>query len=92
VLSCVFVMTSYEHLLRFKNTSGEIWFGNISTELVSQGSFVGSTVPVSRSDNPWKLDFENLGQRETIAEVSIPRNALCVDRGNHYHASELEQD
>jgi hypothetical protein len=84
-------MTSYEHLLRFKNTSGEIWYGDIPTELVAQGSFIGSTVPVSRRDGPWELDFQNLDQRETIAEVGVPRNALFIDSGTQHHATEHKQ-
>jgi hypothetical protein len=62
-------MSNFGYLLRFKNPSGKIWYGEAAAENVAQGSFVGSSVQVYNGNTPWDIDFQLVDHQETISEV-----------------------
>lgn len=53
-------MSQFEYLIRFKNPSGQIWYGEVWIETAVRGSFVGSAVHVYRGKSSWDLDFNFL--------------------------------
>lgn len=64
-------MAKFGRLLRFKTASNEIWYGEVPDEIVAQGSFLGSTIPVYSRNEPWDSDFHLLDRRETVSEVGV---------------------
>ncbi|KAH7385827.1 fumarylacetoacetate hydrolase family protein [Pyrenochaeta sp. MPI-SDFR-AT-0127] len=85
-------MPLFDHLLRFKNPSGETWYGEAGTENVARRTFVGSTVRVYGGKTPWDPDFELLDQQEMVAEVLCPLPSvpmfICVGLNYKHHAAE----
>jgi hypothetical protein len=68
-------MLNFGYLLRFKNPSGQVWYGEAAAETVASGSFIGSSVPVYNGNTPWDLDFQLAGHQETVSEV---RELTCM--------------
>jgi hypothetical protein len=68
-------MAKFGYLLRFKTASNETWYGEVPEEIVAQGSYVGSKVPVYSQNEPWDSDFHLLDRRETVSEVCVPCRA-----------------
>lgn len=62
-------MFNFGYLLRFKNPSGQIWYGEAAAETVAQGTFAGSSVQVYNGNAPWDHDFQLAGHREIVSRV-----------------------
>jgi hypothetical protein len=62
-------MSNFGYLLRFKNPSGQVWYGEATANSVAESSFVGSSVQVYKGSAPWDLDFQLVDHHETVSEV-----------------------
>lgn len=71
-------MARFGKLLRFKNSSGQVFYGE-AKELphITKDALIGAEVPVySVGQEPWSTDFKLSGSIEKIAEVStVHQNA-----------------
>ncbi|KIW05996.1 uncharacterized protein PV09_03179 [Verruconis gallopava] len=71
-------MVTFGYLLRFKNASNETFYGEVPEEIVTKGSYIGSTIPVYSQNAPWDLEFRLLDRKETIFEVLSPLPAVPI--------------
>jgi hypothetical protein len=63
-------MVSFGKLLRFKNPSGNIFYGEAKDlPNVTKDGLIGATVPIFEGGEPWDPNFTPTGQTETVAEV-----------------------
>lgn len=63
-------MSPFKHLIRFKNASAKIFYGEAESVAVSDTSLVGRKVYIFDGESPWDDNFQLTGRAETIAEVN----------------------
>ncbi|KIW90827.1 uncharacterized protein Z519_08610 [Cladophialophora bantiana CBS 173.52] len=86
-------MASFGKLLRFKNVSGQILYGEVkSLDKITYDTIIGATVPVYDGEDPWAADFKLSGREETVSEVLAPLARvpifLCIGLNYKKHAEE----
>lgn len=61
----------FNRLVRFKNPTNEIYYGEVEEKQWTMESLLGTAVDVYRGENPWDDDFERTSTKETINEVTL---------------------
>lgn len=62
--------SNFNRLIRFRNSDGQLHYGEAGDLDPALETFQGQTVPVYEGQNPWDSDFNLTSDREKIAEVS----------------------
>ena len=64
-------MGSFKHLIRFKTSSGKVFYGDVELLRDTASSYVGQTIRVFEGEKPWDPDFKLSDRSETVTEVNI---------------------
>ena len=73
-------MTAFGKLIRFKNASGNVFYGEAKAlEAVTEDTLIGAMVPVYEGGEPWDSTFRLTKQQETIAMVQYRPLEGCKD-------------
>ena len=73
-------MAAFGKLIRFKNASGNIFYGEAKAlETVTKDTLLGAMIPVYEGGEPWESTFRLTEQQETIAMVCCRHVEGCKD-------------
>lgn len=77
-------MARFGKLLRFKNTSGQVFYGEAKDlPQITKDALIGAEVPVfSAGQEPWSDDFKLSGSTEKIAEVRMREHSEGLARSD----------
>ncbi|KAH7081442.1 fumarylacetoacetate hydrolase family protein [Paraphoma chrysanthemicola] len=83
---------SFQRLLRFKNPSGSVFYGEAGSRSVAPTDLIGQEVQVYDGDSPWESNFKLSNHVETVQEIlcPLPSVPIVIGIGLNYrhHANE----
>lgn len=70
-------MTVYKYLIRFKDASGSVLFGEAGGPSAAE-ALLGKTVPVYEGTSPWDPDMKATGKSAEVKELLCPMKDASV--------------